>query len=56
MSGEPGTGQFGRELRWAVKDCRHLSARLERDLLTDGQSVVRVPPKMMAEQRYANPT
>src|SRR4051794_29912669 len=42
---------FGRELRWAVEDCRHLSARLERDLLTDGQAVVRVPPKMMAEQR-----
>ena len=42
---------FGRELRWAVEDCRHLSARLERDLLTDGQQVVRVPPKMMAEQR-----
>ena len=43
--------RFGRELRWAVEDCRHLSARLERDLLTDGQAVVRVPPKMMAEQR-----
>ncbi len=42
---------FGGELRWAVEDCRHLSARLERDLLTDGQQVVRVPPKMMAEQR-----
>ena len=42
---------FGAELRWAIEDCRHLSARLERDLLTDGQSVVRVPPKMMAEQR-----
>jgi transposase len=42
---------FGVELRWAVEDCRHLSARLERDLLTDGESVVRVPPKMMAEQR-----
>jgi transposase len=36
---------------WAVEDCRHLSARLERDLLTAGQSVLRVPPKMMAEQR-----
>jgi transposase len=33
---------------WAVEDCRHLSARLERDLLTAGQQVVRVPPKMMA--------
>lgn len=43
--------QFGVELLWAIEDCRHLSARLERDLLTAGQSVVRVPPKMMAEQR-----
>lgn len=43
--------RFGAELRWAIEDCRHLSARLERDLLTAGQAVVRVPPKMMAEQR-----
>jgi transposase len=42
---------FGREILWAIEDCRHLSARLERDLLTAGQAVVRVPPKMMAEQR-----
>jgi transposase len=43
--------RFGGELRWAIEDCRHLSARLERDLLAAGQPVVRVPPKMMAEQR-----
>ena len=43
--------RFGAELVWAIEDCRHLSARLERDLLSAGQSVVRVPPKMMAEQR-----
>jgi len=43
--------KFGDELTWAIEDCRHLSARLERDLLTAGQAVVRVPPKMMAEQR-----
>jgi transposase len=43
--------RFGLEVRWAVEDCRHLSARLERDLLGAGQAVVRVPPKMMAEQR-----
>ena len=42
---------FPGEMVWAVEDCRHLSARLERDLLTAGQRVVRVPPKMMAEQR-----
>ena len=27
--------RFGSELLWAIEDCRHLSARLERDLLTD---------------------
>ncbi|MDN5746590.1 MAG: IS110 family transposase [Nocardioidaceae bacterium] len=43
--------RFGEEIVWAIEDCRHLSARLERDLLTSGQHVVRVPPKMMAEQR-----
>ncbi len=48
--------RFGSELLWAVEDCRHLSARLERDLLTAGQSVVRVPPKMMAEQRRVGRT
>lgn len=42
---------FGAQLRWAIEDCRHLSARLERDLLDGGQAVVRVPPKMMAEHR-----
>src|ERR1700758_5599469 len=43
--------RFGPEVVWAVEDCRHLSARLERDLLTAGQQVVRVPPKLMAQVR-----
>jgi transposase len=44
--------RFGsRVSRWAVEDCRHLSARLEIDLLEAGEAVVRVPPKLMAEQR-----
>jgi transposase len=43
--------RFGVELVWAIEDCRHLSARLERDLLTAGQQVVRVPPKLMAHTR-----
>ena len=42
---------FGAGVRWGIEDCRHLSARLEIDLLDAGQQVVRVPPKMMAEQR-----
>jgi transposase len=34
-----------------VEDCRHLSRRLERDLLTAGEAIVRVPTKMMAHAR-----
>lgn len=43
--------QFGLDLVWAIEDCRQLSARLERDLLTAGHKVVRVPPKLMALTR-----
>ena len=43
--------QFGTDVVWAIEDCRHLSARLERDLLAQGQKVVRVPPKLMAQTR-----
>jgi transposase len=43
--------QFGTDVVWAIEDCRHLSARLERDLLGVGQKVVRVPPKLMAQSR-----
>jgi len=44
--------RFG-ERRWAVEDCRHLSRRLERDLLAAGERIVRVPPKLMANARTA---
>ena len=37
--------------RWAIEDCRHLSRRLEAELLAAGEVVVRVPPKMMAGAR-----
>lgn len=43
--------QFGAELLWGIEDCRNLSARLERDLLSAGQKVVRVAPKLMARSR-----
>src|SRR5215207_7275606 len=43
--------RFGAERRWAVEDCRHLSRRLERDLLSAGERIVRVPPKLMAHAR-----
>lgn len=37
--------------KWAIEDCRHISRRLETDLLAAGELVVRVPPKMMAGAR-----
>jgi transposase len=45
--------RFGGERRWAVEDCRHLSRRLEADLLCAGEQIVRVPPKLMAHARDA---
>lgn len=36
---------------WAIEDCRHVSRRLEADLLAAGEKVVRVPPKLMAGAR-----
>jgi transposase len=43
--------RFGSDRVWAVEDCRHLSRRLERDLLAAGEVIVRVPPKLMAGTR-----
>jgi transposase len=45
--------QFGPDRTWAVEDCRHLSRRLERDMLAAGERLVRVPPKLMAHARDA---
>lgn len=45
--------RFGLERCWAVEDCRHLSRRLEGDLLRAGERIVRVPPKLMAHARDA---
>ena len=36
---------------FALEDCRHLSRRLESDLLRAGERVLRVPPKLMAGAR-----
>src|SRR3989440_11224496 len=41
------------ERSWAVEDCRQLTRALERALLAAGESLVRVPPKLMAPQRRA---
>jgi transposase len=36
---------------WAIEDRRHMTRRLERDPIAAGESVVRVPPKLMAHVR-----
>ena len=36
-----------------VEDCRHLSRRFKWDLLAGGESIVRVPPKLIAHARDA---
>jgi hypothetical protein len=41
------------ETLWAVEDCRQLTGALERRLLAVGESLVRVPPKLMAPERRA---
>lgn len=43
--------EFDDGVEFAVEDCRHVSTRLERALLDAGASVVRVPPKLMAQTR-----
>lgn len=43
-------GQWPR-VRFAVEDCRHVTRRLERDLLAAGYAVVRVPTHLMAAAR-----
>jgi len=42
---------YGTKRLWAVEDCRHLSRRLERDLISAGERIVRVAPKLMANTR-----
>ena len=44
-------GGLAEERLWAIEDCRHLTRRLERDLIAAGESVVRVSPKLMAHVR-----
>jgi transposase len=39
--------------RFALEDCRHVSGRLEHELIARGEHVVRVPPKLMAGARSA---
>ena len=44
------------ERLWAVEDCRQLTRWLERQLLSIGEDVVRVPPKLTVPERRAGST
>ena len=46
-------GRFA-DRTWALEDCRHLSRRLSTDLLVAGETVIRVPPKLMAGARRSS--
>jgi transposase len=47
---------LGQTRVWAVEDCRHVTARLERALLGAGERVIRVPPSLTGESRKASRT
>lgn len=42
------------ERRWAMENCRQLSRGLERDLLTAGEEVLQVSPKLMGGSRRSS--
>lgn len=44
------------ERLWAIEDCRHVTGRLERRLIGLGETVIRVPPKLMASARRSTRT
>jgi transposase len=46
-------GSLQVERLWALEDCRQLTGALERALLSAGEQLVRVPPKLMAPERRA---
>lgn len=39
------------ERRWALENCRHLSRALERDLVSAGEAVLQVSPRLMGSAR-----
>jgi transposase len=48
--------ELGAERLWAVEDCRQLTGWLERQLLSRGEELVRVPPKLTVPERRAGRT
>src|ERR1700734_3742073 len=45
-------GKLGCERAWVIEYVRHVSGSLERFLLDRGETVVRLPPRLMADARH----
>jgi hypothetical protein len=45
--------ELGQDVVWAIEDCRHVSQCFERSLVSTGERVLRVPPKLMGASRAA---
>ena len=45
--------ELGEPRAWVIEDCRHVSGPFERFLLDHGESVIRLPPHLMANARRA---
>lgn len=43
--------EIGPQRVWVIEDCRHVSGPLERFLIDGGETVVRLPPRLMADAR-----
>jgi transposase len=43
--------KLGSERVWVIEDVRHVSGSLERFLIDRGETVVRLPPRLMAKAR-----
>jgi transposase len=51
LSRLPKNAEKGHEIAWAIEDCRHVSQRFERSLVSAGERVLRVAPKLMGASR-----
>jgi transposase len=47
---------LGEQRVWAIEDCRHVSASLERMLIAAGERVIRVAPKLVGQSRRGERT
>ena len=52
----PWARDLGGEQLWALEDCRHVTRRLEQELVAAGETLVRVPPRLTGPHRRRSRT